>query len=124
MFSADGTTISMNPAMDAARAFVDYNNDGHQNLWGVPSPGLDYVAGVNIPMALFNGGYFEQRLEDEEPYVAIAPFLCVFDDDHVREIYDTNTWTSFNTRTADYTAYLTQNADRLHFSRYTGVVMK
>jgi hypothetical protein len=39
---------------------------------------LDYVAGVNIPMALFNGGYFEQRLEDEEPYVAIAPFLCVF----------------------------------------------
>jgi prepilin-type N-terminal cleavage/methylation domain-containing protein len=124
MFAADGTTISMNAAMDAARAFVDYDNDFRQDLY--PNIEIDYRAATppTIALAAFNGGYFEQRLEHEEPFVAIAPYLCVFDVDHVREIYDTNTWTSFNTRTADYTAYLTQNADRLHFSRYTGVVMK
>lgn len=127
MFAADGTTISMNAAMDAARAFVDYNNDSRQRLHVLGD--IPYVPAPSFTAAQFDQLNFEQRMEDEEPFVAIAPFLCVFDDDHVREIYDTNQWmfgvaNHAANRLNDYTAYLTQNADRLHFSRYTGVVMK
>ena len=48
----------------------------------------------------------------------------VFDDDEGREIFDATAWGNEGTRLEDLTEYITQFADRIHFNRYTGVVMK
>jgi hypothetical protein len=126
MFSGDGTCIAQNSATDSDRMFVDFNDDrieqfilGNNDftVQGMPS----------MTLANWNGGYFLHALENEEPFISIAPYLCVFDDDHVRELYDTSQWTGASgvaVRTNNYREYITQYADRLHFNRYTGVVMK
>jgi prepilin-type N-terminal cleavage/methylation domain-containing protein len=141
MFSATGTLLANNSVTDAARVFVDFNNNGVQDLAtgsGSPTQILYATTSASWPSiaaANFNGafpthhGYFEQPYEDDEPYVEFAPFLAVFDDLEVRELYDPQRWNyqtagAFVNRRDDYTEYLNQNADRVHFNRYTGVVMK
>ena len=81
--------------------FVDFNNDGE----------------------IFTDSYY-QTYENDEPYVSIAPFLAVFDDDEARDIFDTTIWEDEIIRTEDITLYVTEFAKRIHFNRYTGVVMK
>jgi hypothetical protein len=141
MFGPDGTLLANNSVTDAARIFVDYNDNGLQDLStgsGSPTQILYATTSNNWPSiapANFNGafpthhGYFEQPYENDEPYVEIAPFLAVFDDAEVRRLYDPQRWNyqtagAFVNRRNDYTQYLNQNADRVHFNRYTGVVMK
>ncbi len=104
IYGPDGTTISRNSQSDSDNLFVDFNNDGDQD--------------VNI---IDND---DQIFEDDEPYISVAPFLSVFDDDEAREIYDTTTWDLESIRTAEITEYVTEFAKRIHFNRYTGVVMK
>ncbi|MEE9129380.1 MAG: prepilin-type N-terminal cleavage/methylation domain-containing protein [Phycisphaerales bacterium] len=103
MYGPDGTTITRNSQSDANTNFIGFDNDGLQQV------GID----VN-----------DQTFEDDEPFLAIAPFLAVFDDDEAREIFDTALWTDPDTRDGDLTEYITQFATRIHFNRYTGVVMK
>jgi prepilin-type N-terminal cleavage/methylation domain-containing protein len=141
MFSPGGTLLANNSVSDAARIFVDYDGDGFQDLAtgsGSPTQILYATTSSNWPTiapANFNGqfpnhhGYFEHVFENDEPYVEIAPFLAVFDDAEVRRLYDPSQWASpiggaFLNRRNDYREYLNLNADRVHFNRYTGVVMK
>ena len=104
MYGPEGTTITRNSQSDSNQSFVDFNNNGSQDI-------------NNVDMD-------DQMFEDDEPFVAMAPFLAVFDDDEAREIYDTKLWTDPETRDDDLTEYITQFAKRIHFNRYTGVVMK
>ena len=103
MYGPDGTTITRNSQSDSNQVFVDFNNDGLQ---------------------LFSDDVNDQASEYDEPFVAMAPFLAVFDDDEARELYDTLLWGGQFTRDENLTEYITQFADRIHFNRYTGVVMK
>jgi len=147
MFDPSGCTTTKNSATDSHAIFVDFNNDGLQQF-GNQTTGvtkLDYYSfsssdGLPTPPvfagALFSpspgsvGGYVEQKFESDEPYVAVVPYLAVFDDDKAREFYDITRWstppssTPGPNRMADYTEFITQNADRIHFNRYTGVAMK
>jgi prepilin-type N-terminal cleavage/methylation domain-containing protein len=141
MFDPSGTTITASSATDAARIFVDFNNDSLQQfgnqVTGVTK--LDYYSylpsdGLPTPptigLAQWNGQYFNQEFESDEPYIDVVPYLAVFDDDKAREFYDITRWstppsaTPGPNRMADYTEFITQNADRIHFNRYTGVAMK
>ncbi len=100
----DGTTITRNSQSDSNQSFVDFNNSGDQQI---NSFDID-----------------DQMFENDEPYLAMAPFLAVFDDDEAREIKDTTAWGDEIIRREDITDYVTQFAKRIHFNRYTGVVMK
>jgi hypothetical protein len=138
MFSPSGTLLANNSVSDANRIFVDYNGNGLQDLSNGSTQILYSTTSSNWPTIApgnFNGqfpthhGYFEQLFEDDEPYIEIAPFLAVFDDAEVRQLYDPQRWNyqtggAFANRRDDYTEYLNANADRVHFNRYTGVVMK
>ena len=88
--------------------FVDFNNNG-----GLPDVDLSCPECPDF-----------QLLEDDESFVTIAPFLAVFDDDEARDIYVTSTWVDAEIRNAEITEYVTEFAKRIHFNRYTGVVMK
>ena len=109
MYGPDGTTITRNSQSDSNQIFVDFNNDGLQLISGDPN---------------------DQASEDDEPFLAMAPFLAVFDDDEAREL-KTLEWsnsaqgeTNYRDELTGPLGYITQFADRIHFNRYTGVVMK
>ncbi len=121
MFGPDGTTITGNPRTDAAGIFVDFNND-RQQQW------LD-VNHVNPVLQ------FVQWLKNDEPIVQIVPFLAVYDDDEARKL-QSGPWTQADPTVylqdlvgdpdfpADFPGYITKNANRIHFNRYSGVVMR
>ena len=70
--------------------------------------------------------FFDQKIFDDEAFVRIAPFLAVYDDDKAREMRTTD-WTDqadYEAELTGTTGYITQFADRIHFNRYTGVVMR
>ncbi len=109
MYGPDGTTITRNSQSDSNQIFVDFNNDGLQLISGDPN---------------------DQASEDDEPFLAMAPFLAVFDDDEARELKALD-WSNSNQGEDNYEleltgplGYVTQFAKRIHFNRYTGVVMK
>ena len=104
MYGPDGTTITRNSQSDSNQIFVDFDNNRSQDV-NVVNPN-------------------DQMFEDDEPFLAMAPFLAVFDDDEAREIFDATAWGDPDIRRANITEYVTQFADRIHFNRYTGGVMK
>ena len=126
VFNPDGVTITRNTRSDSDRMFVDFNDDYLQrqggndfDLWSTFPNNNGYCDfGNNLPQ------FFCQREPDDEPYVTIAPYLAVYNDVEARELYDTTTWSNGQTRADDVTRYVTNNADRIHFNRYTGVAMK
>ena len=133
MFGPDGTTITRNSVGDSARMFVDFNRDGKQRQNGTDFdnaplfPGVDYPNNTNYcptPPGLTGGQFFCHSEEDDEPYIDVVPFLAVFDDEAARERYPVAAWTDSNTRINDLTAYITENAEPIHFNRYTGVAVK
>ena len=132
MYAPDGTLITQNAASDSNRVFVDFNNDGDQQQGGVPytNYGSDFPDNDNYCYLGDdeNGNplvqYFCQANGDDEPYLTMAPFLAVFDDDTAREQYDTTQWSDGQVRRDNLTFYISQSADRIHFNRYTGVVMR
>ena len=80
----------------------------------------------------FPGGpVYAHFLTGDETIVIVVPYLAVFDDQVARD-GRTNDWTTRPGYEADLTGdgslanpgYITLNADRIHFNRYTGVVMK
>lgn len=135
MYAPDGTLITQNAATDSNRIYVDFNNDGYQRQAGADysniSGFLPEFPNNDSYCYLGDGGdgsplvqYFCQVNEDDEPYVSMAPFLAVFDDDDARERYDTLLWSDGQIRRDDLTAFISATADRIHFNRYTGVVMR
>jgi hypothetical protein len=133
MYAPDGRNILYNSKSDAQRIWVDFNNDGYQQLLG--SPPIDYsIYTYASPLNPNDPNYtntFNHYFDASEPCVSPVPFLTIFNDDQVREQYDVSQWNNSTqptnyiaNRTRDYSDYLNKYADRIHFNRYTGVVMK
>ncbi len=136
MYAPDGTTISGNPQSDASLIWVDFFVD--------PDTGpLDPLADPKMRLGGDGTWYdldaaprvFGQVFGDDEPFVVIAPFLAVYDDDAARELGRVDQWNDEQVYQADLVgvpadpnptipSYITANAKRIHFNRYTGVVMK
>ena len=134
MYGPDGATRTRNAQSCADRFFVDFNLDHRQRDRTTGSSYIDYdydPGGTGSPSW---NSYFEQDFEDDEPYITFAPFLAVFDDDEARELR-TSDWNteneyaelvgSYNPASPYYNrGFITDNSDRIHFNRYTGVAMK
>ena len=120
MYGPDGTTLSRNSQSDSTRTWVDFLYD----------PTLGPLVRIDLtdvlPEDTSIANFFDQRYEDDETFVAIAPFLAVYDDAEARELRTTE-WSNQADYELDLTGplgYITQFAKRIHFNRYTGVVMK
>jgi len=136
MYGPDGTTISGNAQSDSDLSWVDFSFDPT-----IPGP-LIRNGTVSTPdefpwqADLSDSTYFKQNFVDDEPFVLIAPFLAVYDDDEARELR-TGDWAPDDPPLVyqrdlvgdpadleNYPGYISENATRIHFNRYTGVVMK
>ncbi len=134
MYAPDGTTISGNPQSDASLIWVDFFVDPDTGPLDPLAPPMMRMDGT--PEFLVDAQrVFVQRLEDDEPFVVIAPFLAVYDDDAARELGRVDQWNTLlayqedlvgvpNDPNPTIPSYITANAKRIHFNRYTGVVMK
>ena len=95
------------------------------------------ISNINDPW--FDGGWYTYNMEGEEPFVQLIPFLAVFNDTAMRELYDVNNWkgknhpgwdtslvpcSTYNTgRTrmnCDQSEYINQFGEKIYFNRYTG----
>jgi hypothetical protein len=132
MYAPNGTTIAHNAKSDSNRTWVDFNNDHRQQWKGLE---VDYSTPQTISECAGAPSHidmFSQYADADEPFVIMAPFLALFDDDEARRVQDVSRWNMLITpggvsmcnRIADYTEYITNNADRIHFNRYTGVAMR
>ena len=82
-------------------------------------------------------GWFTYNIEGEEPNIQLAPFLSVFNDTAMRELFDVNNWKgqSFTREWAppcaslaigrsrmncDQSKYINQFGEKIYFNRYTG----
>ncbi len=129
MFAPDGTSVTGNAQSDAsliwADFFVDLDTATPNPMAAEPMMRLGNEAA--LPFFLLEAPReFEQWFEDDEPFIVMAPFLAVYDDKEAR-VLKSGDW---NVR-ADYEfdltgpdGYISENANRVHFNRYTGVVMR
>jgi len=141
MYAPDGTTITRNSQTDSNRTFVDFNNNGCQDFDddvdnGCDADDIDYDGRIppdEISETDYTEAFFDQRFEGEETYIAVVPFLAVYDDAAAREMFDPVNWVDPTIYRAELTnnddtnpplGYIAQFADRIHFNRYTGVAMK
>jgi len=95
--------------------------------------------GLQLPLnSKENGaGWFTYNIEGEESNIQLAPFLSVFNDTAMRELFDVNKWkgpsftvnwvppcssfVSGRTRmNCDQTEYINQFGEKIYFNRYTG----
>ncbi|MCH8823102.1 MAG: prepilin-type N-terminal cleavage/methylation domain-containing protein [Planctomycetes bacterium] len=125
MYGPDGTTLSRNSQSDSTRTWVDF----HYNPVDGP---LVRAGGTDFLPEDIYVDFFNQKYEDDETFVSIAPFLAVYSDDEARE-HKTLDWSDPSQGQANYEieltgpgsdAYITNFAKRIHFNRYTGVMMK
>lgn len=134
MYGPDGNTMRDNPRSDAVESFIDFNGDGLQRRAIMSPPDrqpTDPLLNDNPcdfgTVQGFGGDLFAfycQTDPSDEPYVTTVPHLAVFNDEEARELYDTTAWSDGPTRIADQSDYINRYADRIHFNRYSGVVMK
>lgn len=120
MYGPDGTTLTRNSKSDSDRVFVDFNNDGLFSKGGSSTAAPDYN---------YNDGPEEFT---DEPAIQVVPFLAVFDEADARQRYNVAAWsgtsgvngTELYRRDVDLSEYINQFANRIHFNRYTGVIMR
>ena len=132
MYAPDGTTITGNPQSDASLIWVDFFVDPDTGPFDPTAPPMMRMDGA--PTFLLGAPrLYEQKFADDEPFVVIAPFLAVYDDDKARELGRPDQWSDLSVYQEDLVGvpdapedgcYITDNANRIHFNRYTGVVMK
>ena len=142
MYGPDGNTLRHNSRSDSRQAWVDFNsqedlsrhggvrqrqcgNDLHPTDPELNEPGNSCICDYGLDYFSF----LCQQSPDDEPYFTPMPFLAVFDDEQCRALYDTTAWSAETAQGAlnrirDQSEYINQYADRIHFNRYTGVVMK
>ncbi len=128
MYAPDGTVVTQNSRSNSSRIFVDFDRNVFQYQDGDRNQGfIDHTGYCDLGDNSSGGTlteYYCQRHPDDEPYLIMAPFLAVFDDDEAREILDPSRWVDPQPRIDDLTAHINERADRIHFNRYTGVAMK
>jgi len=127
MYGPDGTVVTSNPMnpisadprLVVCRPFVDFDRDGQLEIGDTPAVG---------------SAWFDYDEPVDEVQLTLAPFFAVYDDDAAREAR-TEDWTDVDgyaelvgsmDDSGDYfqRGYISLNADRIHFNRYTGVVMR
>ncbi len=149
LFGRDGAPITMVGELDAEFLWVDFDANGAQNMRGT-----DYYGNDPSDMDTFapsdgcwlltkrepNGDWAEAMcLIDEElplchhglkdePFIAVGPYLAVFDEKTAREELDTSRWPRSRAgggrRGRDLTEYIDETARQLHFNRFTGVALE
>ncbi|MHC5006403.1 MAG: pilus assembly FimT family protein [Planctomycetota bacterium] len=118
MFAADGARILRNSHSDSARSWIDFNNDGLVQL--------DQTDHVPETMPLNWSREFDQIYEDDETFVSLAPFLAVYDFDEAleRKTLDWSDRDNLEEELVGPPGYITELGNRIHFNRYSGVVMR
>ena len=121
LFSGDGTMIMRDPntivsAEKSAYRFVDFDADRRFDV----SKGTGGYGGNSV--------FFEQRQTDRDFLVNSAQFLVVYDEERAKEDVDFTNWDAnsgvvdfIRGRNAELGPWVTENADRIHFNRYTGL---
>ncbi len=125
MYGPDGTTLSRNSQSDSDQTWVDF-----VAIFDAGEPKVRADNNQFSPSARSMEFFFEQKIADDETFVTVAPFLAVYDDTQARELKSLD-WDNSPQGRQNYedeltglSGYITRNADRIHFNRYTGVVMK
>ena len=121
LFSGDGTMIMRDPdtivsAEKSSYRFVDFDADRRFDV----SRGTGGYAGNSV--------FFEQRQTDRDFLVNSAQFLVVYDEERAKQDVDFTNWDAnggvvnfIQDRNAELGPWVTENADRIHFNRYTGL---
>jgi prepilin-type N-terminal cleavage/methylation domain-containing protein len=126
MFGPKGTVTHRISVMDSARSYVDFDRNGLQDFGPCRGAGtqINYWTTSAIPQGSFNDLFFRFTFECDEPFISLAPFFAVYDDEAAREIYNEAAWSNAAVRDVDLKAFIERTEDRIHFNRYTGVVLK
>ena len=120
LFGPDGGMLTRNSDSLSSgglwvNKWIDYNGDGFLERG-----------------ALFSGNqnntFFAQNDTIDEPFVNMAQFLAVYDEERAKEEVDFTIWQDENTAGGRATlrnqylgTWINENADRIHFNRYTGL---
>ena len=112
VYGPDGTVVTGLASSSGiyGQSYVDFDGDELQQIG----------ATTEFPE------FFIYDEPEDEVNLTHAPFLAVYDDDEVREIKSLD-WSIEPNYIGELTGsdgYITKHADRIHFNRYTGVVMK
>lgn len=131
MYRADGTTVLQDSSRNTHFVWIDVNDDGERY----------FDDGTNgVPPSNNINDWMTQKHPDDEPLIQMVQFLAVYDHDAAREWGDTSVWTNAQnwtgiqgnddwpvgaeTREAELSLFITENAERIHFNRYTGVMLR
>jgi prepilin-type N-terminal cleavage/methylation domain-containing protein len=121
LYGPDGATMTRNPLSDSSGAWVDFENEFDSGLG-------DFVVTWDLahsdPDLPDSGSPWLFDHPEDETIVSIVPFIAVYDDADAREVTGALGWDDDETRTLQLSDYITDRSDRIHFNRYTGVVMR
>lgn len=125
-FNSRGERVMLNAESDSVAAFIDWDNNllDTMNDGGMRRNGMNQLLNNNGNLLPYDTAFNLQRRPDDEVYVYFAPFLAVYDDEDARSLYDATQWVDIVVRRTQLSEYINERADRLHFNRYSGVVMK
>jgi hypothetical protein len=109
IFAPDGSIVTFIPTSGADDSYIDFDEDGEQTE----------------PQTTDGSRWWRYDQPDDEPNVEPVPFFAVYDDRLAREIR-TQPWTS-ECNLAELcgpSGFISNNADRLYFNRFSGVMMR
>ena len=120
LFGPDGQLLTRNTQSLTSGGvwvckWIDFNNDGKLERATV-LPGNS------------NNSFFYQNDTIDEPFMNMAQFLVIYDEQRAREEVDFTLWSGETSAGAHALAkhnslgvWVNENADRIHFNRYTGM---
>lgn len=135
IYSPNGSVVMRNAQSNALRMFVDFNNDSIQQVSGCDGGDcvngeLEYAPMPSVPgFPTFNLRMLEQMKPNDEPYLSPIPYLAVYNEDDFRDRYEPLDWQpaepdNWALKHRDLTEFVNENAERIHFNRYTGVALR
>ena len=102
IFGPNGDLRTQTSETGAANLWIDYDRNGNQ---------------------LVNGSFWEYDEVFDENNVNPVPFITVYDDDKIRELRTAN-WSNGTVYRNELSELINRNVDRIHFNRYSGVVLR
>ncbi len=126
MFGPDGSVMTENPASGADHVWIDFQMTADSQNSSEPDiEALSYADEcLSGTIEDWYDQYFRADGLFDETCIQLVPFLAVFNEREARELYIEADWTDSVTRIEELSEYINEFADRLHFNRYTGVVMQ